>query len=115
MRNARGESRLARLLRRAGLGLRHPSWAIHFVSNRLRAILMASLMADGNDLGTAIRLGEVVDRMKIMPAIRTGRPVSLDIGDQALIVFPENIRHYIYEDIYAQELFRQALRGGDRV
>src|SRR5258708_11228643 len=109
------QSKLDRFIQRAGLAVRHPDWAIHFFRNRLRSILLSSLMGKSSDPAMAIRLGEVIDRIKIPAAIETGWPICIDIGDQALIVYSENIRHYVYEDLYAHQLFWKTLRPGDRV
>src|SRR5437016_4052258 len=103
------------LLQRVGLAFKHPDWAYHFLSNRLRSILLTSLMGRGGDPGATLRLADVTDRMQILSAIQTGRPLCLDIGDQALIVYPENLRNYVYEDTYAHELFRQTVPPGGRV
>jgi len=115
MQTSGSPSQSARFRQRVVLALRHPDLAMHFFSNRLRALLLSSLMGNSSDPSRAIRLGEVIDRMKIPAAIETGWPICLDIGDQALILYSENIRRYGYEDQYAHQLFWKTLRTGHQV
>jgi FkbM family methyltransferase len=42
-------------------------------------------------------------------------PLCLDVGDKALIAYPDTLRSYYYEDRFALQLFTQMLSPGQRV
>ena len=96
-------------------GIRHPRRAVRAVGRRIQALLIARLIDYRGDPASVAQLTNVLRQTEILYSIHNRRPICLDCGDQAMIVYPQHLHVYFYEDHFMKELFQKALRPGYRV
>jgi FkbM family methyltransferase len=62
-----------------------------------------------------LEISEFLRNIEFRAAERRAQPLAIDLGDEALVIYMQNIRRYEYEDRFMARLFQESIRPGDHV